>query len=149
MAKVVNDYVPEVYMEAVPTAGSIASVKMYGKGELEGCYCGLWNLVDVYKGTGPFEKEPYAGVNPKPEMGFFTHTSEDFLFVRADRTDIKCWRDLAGKTVDITFAGTSIYERAKCALEVLGIWDKINVVDIPLSSIPDALKMGTIDACFG
>ena len=58
VAKIVKDNLPELYIEAVPTAGSIASQRMYARGKLDGCYSGAWNLLDMYEDRGPYKKNP-------------------------------------------------------------------------------------------
>lgn len=146
VAKIISEKVPELYIEAVPTAGSIASQRMYAKGELDGCYAGLWNLVDVYQNRGPYEKEPWPKDRPKPYHTWYVYTADSFVVTRADRDDIQSWEDLRGKKVYIPIPGSAVYEVPKAAFKAAGIWDDIEVVDIPFSAVPDALRSGTIDA---
>ncbi len=146
VAKIVNDRAPELYIEAVPTGGSIASQRMMGKGELDGAYSGTWNLLDMYLNRGPYEKSPYPPQAIKPYQTWYTYQTQQFVATKSDRADIKSWRDLAGKKVCIPFPGTAVFEVPKAAFTAMGIWDKMKVVDLALSGIPDALNMGTIDA---
>jgi TRAP transporter TAXI family solute receptor len=146
VAKIVNDRAPELYIEAVPTGGSIASQRMMGKGELDGSYSGTWNLLDMYMNRGPYEKSPYPPQAIKPYQTWYTYQTQQFVATKSDRADIKSWRDLAGKKVCIPFPGTAVFEVPKAAFTAMGIWDKMKVVDLALSGIPDALNMGTIDA---
>lgn len=146
VAKIVNDRAPELYIEAVPTGGSIASQRMMAKGELDGAYSGTWNLLDMYMNRGPYEKSPYPPQAIKPYQTWYSYLTQQFVATKSDRADIKNWRDLAGKKVCIPFPGTSVFEVPKAAFTAMGIWEKMKVVDLALSGIPDALNMGTIDA---
>jgi TRAP transporter TAXI family solute receptor len=149
VAKIINDRAKDLYLEAVPTGGSIASQRMMGKGELDGCYSGTWNLVDLYRSRGPYAKSPYPAGAVKPYQTWYCYLVKMFVITRADRTDIKHWGDLAGKKVMVPIPGSAVYEIPKAALVSVGLWDKIKVVDIAYTAVPDALKMGTIDAVFG
>lgn len=149
VAKLVNERIPDLYIEAVPTGGSIASQRMMAKGELDGAYSGTWNLLDIYMNRGPYEKSPYPPHAIKPYQTWYSYLTKQFVVIRSDRTDIKNWRDLAGKKVCVPLPGASIYEVPKAAFTAMRIWDKIKVVDLAFTAIPDALNMGTIDAVVG
>jgi len=146
VAKVVNDRAPELYIEAVPTGGSIASQRMMARGELDGAYSGTWNLLDMHLNRGPYEKSPYPPQAIKPYQTWYSYFTQQFVITKSDRTDIKSWRNLIGKKVCVPFPGTAVFEVPKAAFSAMGIWDKIKVVDLALGGIPDALNMGTIDA---
>ena len=149
VAKIVNDRAPDLYIEAVPTGGSIASQRMMAKGELEGCYSGTWNFLDIYFNRGPYAKSPYPPGAVKPYQTWHCYLVEEFVVTRANRTDIKSWRDLAGKKVFVPVPGSSVFEVPRAAFTALGIWDKMKVVELPFTALPDALNMGTIDAAVG
>ncbi|MGB9699277.1 MAG: TAXI family TRAP transporter solute-binding subunit [Thermodesulfobacteriota bacterium] len=149
VAKVINDRAPELYIEAVPTGGSIASQRMMAKGELDGAYSGTWNLLDMYMNRGPYEKSPYPPQAIKPYQTWYSYLTKQFVITKSDRADIKNWRDLVGKKVCVPLPGASIFEVPKAAFSAMGIWDKIKVVDLAFTAIPDALNMGTIDAVVG
>ncbi len=149
VAKVVNDRAPDIYIEAVPTGGSIASQRMMAKGELDGAYSGAWNFTDMYLNRGPYAKSPYPPDAIKPYQTWYCYLANEFVVTRKDRTDIKSWGDLAGKKVCVPLPGSSVFEVPRAALSAIGVWDKMKVVDIPYTAIPDALNMGTIDAAVG
>ncbi len=149
VAKVINDRAPDIYIEAIPTGGSIASQRMMAKGELDGAYSGTWNFVDMYLNRGPYEKAPYPADAIKPYQTWYCYLVKEFVITKVDRTDIKSWRDLAGKKVYVPVPGSSVFEVPRAAFMTIGIWDKIKPVDIPMTAIPDALNMGTIDAAVG
>ena len=149
VAKIVNDALPDIYIEAVPAGGSIASQRMMGKGELEGAYSGAWNFTDMYINRGPYEKAPYPADAPKPYQTWYCYLAKQYVVTKAERNDIKSWRDLAGKTIFAGPPGSSVYEVPRAALTALGVWSKLKAVNIPFTSAADALKMGTIDAIVG
>jgi hypothetical protein len=149
VAKIINDALPDIYIEAIPAGGSIASQRMAGKGELEGVYSGAWNFTDMYTNRGPYEKSPYPANTPKPYQTWYCYLAKQFVITKAERDDIKTWSDLAGKTIFTSVPGSSVYEVPRAALTALGIWGKLKAVNIPFTSAADALKMGTIDAIVG
>lgn len=149
VAKIINDALPDIYIEAVPAGGSIASQRMMAKGELEGAYSGAWNFTDMYVNRGPYEKSPYPADAQKPYQTWYCYLAKQYVVTKAERNDIKNWSDLAGKTIFAGPPGSSVYEVPRAAFTALGIWDKMKVVNIPFTSAADALKMGTIDAIVG
>ncbi len=149
VAKIINDALPDIYIEAIPAGGSIASQRMAGKGELEGVYSGAWNFTDMYTNRGPYEKAPYPANASKPYQTWYCYLAKQFVITKAERNDIKTWSDLAGKTIFTSVPGSSVYEVPRAALTALGVWSKMKVVNIPFTSAADALKMGTIDAIVG
>lgn len=149
VAKIINDALPDIYIEAVPAGGSIASQRMMGKGELEGAYSGAWNFTDMYINRGPYEKSPFPQNEPKPYQTWYCYLAKQYVVTKAERNDIKSWGDLAGKKIFAGPPGSSVYEVPRAAFTALGIWDKMKVVNIPFTSAADALKMGTIDAIVG
>jgi uncharacterized protein len=146
VAKIINDNAPDIYVEVIPTGGSTASQRMMSRGELGGCYSGAWSLLDIYHNRGPFEKTPYPGTGVKPYQTFYTHLTSGFLMAKANRTDIKSWRDLVGKTVFISAPGSASYEIPRAAWTALGIWSKLKVSGVPQATLADAVSMGTVDA---
>jgi uncharacterized protein len=148
LAKIINDNTPDIDIEVIPTGGSTASQRMFSRGELGGIYSGAWSLVDIYKNTGPFEKTPYPSTAVKPYQTFYTHLVSGFWVTKADRTDIKNWRDLAGKSVFMPAPGSSTFLIPQKALTVLGIGDKVKISAVPQSTLADAVSMGTVDAVF-
>lgn len=149
VAKVVNDRARDIYIEVLPTGGSIASIRMMAKGELDGAYSGAWNLMDVYFDRGPFAKTPYPPGAVKPYQTWYSFLAKEFVITRADKTDIKSWRDLAGKKVIVPVPGSAVFEVPRAAFTALGVWDKMKVVDVAYAGIPDALTMGSVDAVVG
>ena len=149
VAKIINDALPDIYIEAIPAGGSIASQRMVAKGDLEGAYSGAWNFTDMYTNRGPYEKAPFPAGAAKPYQTWYCYLAKQYLVTKAGRNDIKSWSDLAGKKIFTSVPGSSVYEVPRAALTAIGVWDKVKAVNIPFTSVADALTMGTIDAVIG
>jgi TRAP transporter TAXI family solute receptor len=149
IADVVRKYAPEIMIEATPTAGSIASQRMVASGELDAGYSGVWNMKDMYLNRGPYEGNPWPAGKPKLLHTLYVYNTYVFVMTRADRTDIKCLRDLKGKKIFMYIPGAAVFEVPKAVLKLLGVWDEGMWVDMPTEAVPDALKTGVIDAVYG
>jgi TRAP transporter TAXI family solute receptor len=149
IADVVRKYAPEIMIEATPTAGSIASQRMVASGDLDAGYSGVWNMKDMYLNRGPYEGNPWPAGKPKLLHTLYYGPTYHIVVTRADRTDIKCLKDLKGKKLFIPIPGSSVFEVPKAVLKLVGVWDEKMWVDMPTDAVPDALKIGTIDAVFG
>jgi TRAP transporter TAXI family solute receptor len=145
-AACIKKYLKDISMEAVPTPGTTASVKIFGKKELDLAMANTWTLRDAYNNTGPFAKEP---VPRKPLQGWYWTTADWIILYKAGRNDINSIHDLAGKRVFPMIAGSGVHVVYRYVLTELGIWDKIKHRQVGLRESPDALKMGTIDALGG
>ena len=143
LARVVNKYVLGLNYVSMPTAGSTASVQFFGKGtgEIDGCYPATPDLHPMYTKTNPYEEMKWL-----PYQAFWVGSAEEMLFTKADRDDITCYSDLAGKKAYFMGAGTSVHALWKRALTEVGVWDDIETRDMGTMDAADALEMGTIDA---
>jgi TRAP-type uncharacterized transport system substrate-binding protein len=112
VAKVINDKNPGIYIEAIPTGGSTASQRLMAKGELDGAYSGAWSLMDIYFNRGPYAKSPYPADAVKPYQTWYCYLVREIIVTKADRTDIKSWRDLVGKKLFVPVPGTALYGSA-------------------------------------
>lgn len=139
----VKKRIDNISMEAVPTPGSTASVKIFAKNGLDMAYASTWTLKDAYKNTGPFAKKP---INRKPLQGLYWLTADWFVVVKADRNDINSLSDLKGKKFFPMIAGSGIYDVYRYVFSELGIWKKIKTRQIGSMEAADALQMGTLDA---
>lgn len=142
LSSCVNKNLKDVSMEAVPTPGSTASVKIFGKKGLDMAYASTWTLRDSYNNTGPFAKVP---VKRKPFQGWYYLTADWILIIKADRSDINSFNDLKGKKVFPHVAGSGIFDVYRYVLDGIGLWSKIKVRQVGLMDSSDALQMGTLD----
>jgi TRAP transporter TAXI family solute receptor len=135
----------KISMEAVPTPGSTASVKILSKKGVDVAYSSSWSLKDAYSDTGPFAKAP---ITRRPLQGWYFFRAEFYPIVKAD-SDIQHYGDLAGKKVFPFVAGAGVYDNFKTVYEKLGLWDKMKLRQVGLMEAADALKMGTIQCVAG
>lgn len=140
LAAAVKKNLKGIGMEALPTPGSTASVKILAKGEADIAYCSNWTLNDAYKDTGPFAKK---SIKNRPLQGIYFFGAQFFPVVMAD-SDIKCYADLAGKKVFPYSAGAGVYDNFKAVYIKLGLWKKMQLRQVGLMEAADALKMGTV-----
>jgi TRAP transporter TAXI family solute receptor len=142
----IKKYVKDVSMEAVPTPGSTASVKIFAKKGVEFAYANTWTLRDAYNDTGPFAKAP---ITRRPLQGWYWTTADYIILYKSTRKDINSLHDLVGKKFFPFVAGTGIYDIYRYVFTKMGIWDKMKLRQVGVRECPDALKMGTIDALGG
>jgi TRAP transporter TAXI family solute receptor len=143
LAACVKKRAPHVRMEAMPTAGSTASQRLMGKGDVDMAYGNTVTLRDANNNSGPFAKYP---VKFKPLQGWYWYSLGMAVFVKADRTDINCFRDLAGKKYWNSIPGTGTFDVCRKVIEALGLWDKVKLVQSGPMELADAMQMGTVDA---
>lgn len=145
-ARVITECVPGLTYVSVPTAGSVASCQLFGKGsgEVQACYPSTVDMYSIYR-----KLDPYQEIKWLPYQAFWVGTADLFLITKKDRTDINCLGDLAGKKFFAMGRGTSIHALWKMALTHLGIWDDITIRDMGAMDAADALDLGTIDAVGG
>jgi len=144
VAKIVMTYEPELFdISVVPTPGSVASTKMFGKGELDSCYSSSLTLKQAWTNTGPFEKEPLKRL---PYQTIYLYTAEYPIMTLAERDDINTLKDLIGKKVFLYPAGMGAHDMWDLILKKLGYRDKITHVEIDMMAAPDMLKTRVVDA---
>ena len=146
LAACVNNWAKGVHMESVPTPGSTASAKLFGKKEVDTAYLSGWGLAEIYLNMGPFAKKP---PERKPYQGFYYAPGHHFIMTKADRDDINSWHDLAGKKVFPTLAAWGWYDGWRYIFTKMGFWDKIKDRQIGLMEAADALQMGNVEAAAG
>ena len=145
LSAAVKKNLDQVSMEAVPTPGSTASVKILSKEGVDAAYSSSWTLNDAYKNTGPFAEKP---ITRRPLQGWYFFTAEFYPIVKAD-SDIKHYGDLAGRKVFPYVAGAGVYDNFKAVYVKLGLWDKMKLRQVGLMEAADALKMGTVECVAG
>ena len=142
LSSAINKNLTDVSMEAVPTPGSTASVKIFSKKNLDMAYASTWTLRDAYNDTGPFAKKP---ITRRPMQGWYYLTADWILLIKADRSDINSFHDMIGKKVFPHVAGSGIYDVYRSVFKEIGIWDKMKIRQTGLMDSSDSLQMGTID----
>lgn len=135
-----------VSMEAVPTPGSTASVKIFSRGDLDIAYCSTWTLRDAYTNKGPFAKSP---IKHRPLQGWYYLTADWIPVISVKEKSISTYADMAGKKFFPFVAGSGIYDVYRAVFTGLGLWDKMKIRQISAMEAADALKMGTVDVLGG
>jgi TRAP transporter TAXI family solute receptor len=144
LSAVVRKYLPDISMEATPTPGSTATIKILGQNGADFCYAATTAIKDAYHDRGPFEKSPLKA-SRRPLQGWYWNTGDWFVSVPASRKDINCLRDIAGKKFFPSGAAGGVYDLYREVFMRLGVWDKIQIRQMGRMDVPDAIKMGTVD----
>lgn len=142
LAATIKKNVKGVSMEAVPTPGSTASVKIFARGGLDMAYCSTWTLRDAYNNRGPFAKSP---IKRLPLQGWYYLTADWIPTTSAKSKDINTYQDMAGKKFYPYAAGSGIYDVYRFVFTKLGIWKQLEIRQIGAMESADAIKMGTVD----
>lgn len=146
LAATIKKNVKGVSMEAVPTPGSTASVKIFSRGDLDIAYCSTWTLRDAYNNLGPFAKSP---IKRLPLQGWYYLTADWVPVTSAKAKDINTYQDMVGKKFYPFVAGSGIYDVYRAVFTKLGMWDKLVNRQVGAMEAADALKMGTVDVLGG
>lgn len=146
LAASIKKRLKDISMEAVPTPGSTASVKLFGKKATDVAYSNTRVLKDAYNNTGAFSKKP---IERKPLQGWYYLSCDWIPTTKVDRKDINSLKDMAGKKFFPYSAGSGVYDVYKVIFTKLGLWDKMKIRQLGLMEAADALNMGTIDVTGG
>lgn len=134
----------DIFMEAVPTPGSTASVKIFASGNVDTAYASTWTLRDAYNDTGPFAERSIRDKR-LPLQGWY-YVPIAYCVITTPKSGINSLHDLAGRRVFPNIAGGGVYDVYKEILTKMGIWDKMEKRQMGFMEAPDALKLGTIEA---
>jgi uncharacterized protein len=145
LSSLVNKYT-SYKLEAVPTPGSTAAVRLFGKKGCDFAYQSGWGLSEIYDRIGPFEKE---GLPRNPFQGFYYASFEIMAMTKADRKDINSYKDFAGKKVFPNPAAMGWHDLIKITLEKMGIYQKLQARQLDPMQAADALKIGNLDVVVG
>ena len=146
LAATIKKNVKSVSMEAVPTPGSTASVKIFARGGLDIAYCSTWTLRDAYNNLGPFAKSP---IKRLPLQGWYYLTADWIPVASAKSKDINTYQDMVGKKFYPFVAGSGIYDVYRAVFTKLGLWNKLETRQVGAMEAADALKMGTVQVAGG
>lgn len=145
LSSLVNKYT-KYKLEAVPTPGSTASVRLFGKKGCDFAYQSGWGLSEIYDKYGPFEK---IELPRNPYQGLYYASFEIMAMTKADRKDINSYKDFAGKKVFPNPAAMGWHDLVKVTLEKMGIYQKLQARQLDVMQAADALKIGNLDVVVG
>jgi uncharacterized protein len=145
LSSLVNKYT-KYNLESVPTPGSTASVRMFGKKEADFAYQSGWGLSEIYEKLGPFEN---IALPRNPMQGLYYASFEIMAMTKADRADINSYKDFIGKKVYPNHAATGWHDLCKLTLGKIGIYQKMEIRFMDQLQVADALKIGNLDVAIG
>ncbi|MCR4440750.1 MAG: TAXI family TRAP transporter solute-binding subunit [Peptococcaceae bacterium] len=145
---IIRNHKPEIWKDVttIPSAGPYAGFRAIQSREGEGTYSNIPQMVELWKDTGNFAKDPIPKQN-KALLGPCLWEHQNVLLARADRDDLKSIWDLKGKKVCPTLPGYVTEVVSKMIHEKLDL--PVQMVYVEMSAISDALKNGMIDATWG
>ena len=136
---------PDYDVTVYPFASTTANIKNFLQGNLESTYSAEPGLRKLYSFQKPFKGfEP--NVKQMPVQSFWAYTMETHILTLPKNKDkFRTWEDLDGKKIYMTKAGYMNHINIFRAMEdVNGL--KIKHVEVDMSKVADALRVGTIDA---
>ncbi|MET1127736.1 MAG: TAXI family TRAP transporter solute-binding subunit [Thermoproteota archaeon] len=144
LASLVSQEMPEIEITVVPTAGAVASMKAFARGEVDACYAADIGFREMYSFTGRFE-----GFKPEakrmPLQTLWVYTIDIGIAVPKDKADqFKCWRDFDGKKIFTLPMGWDTGTALRLGLDTLGV--KYEHVELDLDAVATALQRGDIVA---
>lgn len=143
VAKVAGKYAEDIRFSVSPTQGSTASMKLFGKGDVDSAYASNFQLWQALHNVGPFAKSP---LKRKLYQTIYTYTAEYAVMTLKKRDDINSIADLKGKKVFMYPAATGAYDMYQKIFKQLGMIDDVKHVEIDMMQAPDLLKSGVVDA---
>ncbi len=144
LAKVVSDNTEAIYLEALPSPGYAANVRLVSGGSFELGITQAAVIDAAYQKQPPFKKNPVSW----PPYQMATVFTGEFLVIAKAKLGLKSWNDLAGKKMFLGPKGSGSYVMARKFLQTAGIYDKIKEVQMGYSDAAAACAEGRIDAIF-
>jgi TRAP-type uncharacterized transport system substrate-binding protein len=137
---------PKYTFIILPYSATAAAIKGFCKGESETVWAGCFGMMQLYTFTGPYE-----GFKPEvkkmPAASWFATTTVIFFLTTPEKAkEIRSWKDLDGRNVFLGPSGYVTHQTIKYALEKMGI--KVNHIEMSTGMAAEALRKGTIDACY-
>ncbi len=146
VSAVMKEYLKDAGFDLLILTSSTSTTKLICETrceEAQACYLNNWGMKDLYNDAGPYSEKP---CQCKIQQGWWWLPMQLTYITLADRDDINCLHDLAGKKVFHQAPASSNFDTCKAALTAIGVWDDIDTRTIDYAATADALKMGTIDA---
>jgi len=144
LASLVSQEMPEVEITVVPTAGAVASMKAFARGELDACYAADIGFREMYSFIGRFEGFK-SEAKRMPLQTLWVYTIDIGIAVPKDKADqFKCWRDFNGKKIFTLPMAWDVGTALRLGLDTLGV--KYEHVELDLDAVATALQRGDIVA---
>ncbi len=144
LASLVAQEMPEIEITVVPTAGAVASMKGFARGELDACYAADIGFREMYAFTNRFEGFK-SEAKRMPLQTVWVFTIDIGIAVPKDKAgQFKCWRDFDGQKIFTLPMGWDTGTALRLALDTLGV--KYEHVELDLDAVATALQRGDIVA---
>lgn len=144
LASLLNREMPEIEIVVVPTAGAVASMKSFARGELDACYAADIGFREMYSFTGRFEGFE-SEAKRMPLQTLWVYTLDIGIAVPKEKANqFSCWSDFNGQKIFTLPMGWDVGTALRLALDVLGI--KYEHVELDLDAVATALQRGDIVA---
>ena len=144
LASLVAQEMPEIEITPVPTAGAVASMKGFARGELDACYAADIGFREMYSFTNRFEGFK-SEAKRMPLQTLWVFTIDIGIAVPKDKAgQFKCWRDFDGQKIFTLPMGWDTGTALRLALDTLGV--KYQHVELDLDAVATALQRGEIIA---
>jgi uncharacterized protein len=141
----ISKYTP-YKLEAVPTPGSTATARLFGKKQADFAYISTFDMSLAYDKKPPFEDPP---LQRNPYQGMYYASFEIIALTKANRSDINKYRDMVGKKVLPNAAASGWHNLFKEGAQKMGFYDKLQVRFTERMQAADALKIGNLDVVVG
>jgi TRAP transporter TAXI family solute receptor len=135
--------VPGLDVSVTATGGSVENTRRVNSGEAEMGVSFASDIHEAYFGLEQFKGKPLT--NPRAVGVVFFGVAHAITF--AD-SGIKTVNDLAGKRVAVGNPGSGTFASAERVFRALGIWDKINRINLLGAQAGEAMSDGKADAFF-
>lgn len=139
-SNVINQKLDKINITCEVSAGPSTNMQLLESGEMDMGMVTAWLGGEAYTGTGWASGKAYNSFRSM----FTTHCSYLYIITLAD-SDIEDIRDLSGKNVVVSTAGSTSDLAGQGIMDVLGITPK-SLSQLPSESQINALKDGTVDA---
>ena len=145
LVNIIRKHNPKIWGDIVcyPAKGTYAGYRAIEKGEGEGTYASVPQMIELWTNTGPLAKNPVPP-NRKALLGLSLWDHANFLSTRTDRNDINSLKDLEGKTVAAATPGSTTDTLAQQIHAAFGIKSTFKYMQTTANA--DALRSGMLDA---
>lgn len=144
LASLVSQELPGIEISVIPTAGAVASMKAFSRGELDACYAADIGFREMYSFTGRFEGFK-SEAKRMPLQTLWVYSMDIGIAVPKDKANqFKCWSDFNGKKIFTLPMAWDVGTALRLGLDALGV--KYEHVELDLDAVATALQRGEIVA---
>lgn len=124
------------------TGGASANLRFYDEGQIDFGGASTLDIASAHDSIYAFENEP---VDIVPHQAFRYGILHCAMYAR-EETDIYHWDDLEGRDVWPMSPGSSVRFGSEIVLQELGLWDNVEIFNVPHNDVANALEEERIEA---